>query len=155
VISIRDYRPADLSTLRALATEIQDFERQFDPALRKGTDCASDYVRELFEIREKQSGRILVAEVDGDVAGMTAFRPDKPIEHERPHVYISDLVVFPRYRRQGVARALIDAVEAEARSQGIDRMLLLVYTGNQAARRAYDECGFEPLEVLMVKRVKA
>jgi GNAT superfamily N-acetyltransferase len=150
---IRDYRVQDLNALEALSVEIQDYERQFDPALRTGADCASDYVQELLDIREKQSGRILVAEVDDEVVGMTAFRTDKPIEHERPHVYVSDLVVLPRYRRFGIARALLEAVEAETRSLGIGRILLMVYADNEVARRVYDEYGFEPLEILMVKRV--
>ncbi len=150
---IRDYRAQDLIALEALSVEIQDYERQFDPALRTGADCASDYVQELLHIRERLSGRILIAEVDGEVAGMAAFRPEKPIEHERPHMYVSDLVVFPRYRRFGIARALLDTIETEARSLGIGRILLMVYADNEVARRVYDECGFETLELRMVKRV--
>ena len=58
-------------------------------------------------------------------------------------LYISRLSVNPEHRRQGIARALIDAAEREARRQGLPRMTLGVRLELEENRRLFRSCGFE------------
>ena len=61
-----------------------------------------------------------------------------------PIVILNDLFVDPSARRQGVARALIDAAAAHARGAGAVRLELATARDNTAALRVYRSYGFEP-----------
>ena len=55
------------------------------------------------------------------------------------------LAVQPDHRRQGLARRLLGAGAAEARSRRATRVVLEVARDNQPARAVYDSAGFRPL----------
>ena len=50
--------------------------------------------------------------------------------------------VDPRYRRLGVGRQLIRALESQARSAGCELITLHVFSGNAAAITFYEHNGF-------------
>jgi ribosomal-protein-alanine N-acetyltransferase len=56
---------------------------------------------------------------------------------------IQNVAISPRFRRQGLARRLIDHVLLRARKTGAERILLEVRAGNVPARELYRQCGFE------------
>jgi [ribosomal protein S18]-alanine N-acetyltransferase len=58
---------------------------------------------------------------------------------------IANLAVVPAARRRGVARALLDAIIAEARESRIARLFLEVRESNAAARALYAAMGFMPI----------
>jgi ribosomal-protein-alanine N-acetyltransferase len=58
---------------------------------------------------------------------------------------IANLAVVPPARRRGVARALLEAIIAEARESRIARLFLEVRESNAAARALYAARGFEPI----------
>ena len=60
----------------------------------------------------------LTANVDGELAGALAAYELVKFEAERSEIYIYDLAVIERYRRQGVATALIEEVKSIARDKG-------------------------------------
>ena len=60
----------------------------------------------------------------------------------RPLTNISDFYVLPRLRGRGIGRALLAAIEAEARSAGCCKLTLEVQEHNLPARRIYQSCGF-------------
>jgi GNAT superfamily N-acetyltransferase len=74
---------------------------------------------------ELSAGRVLVAEVDGRVAGYATFSRAGFIG--RPFVHL--LAVAPEYRRRGIARSLLRAVE---RSVGRGRLFASTEEGNAA-----------------------
>jgi GNAT superfamily N-acetyltransferase len=57
-------------------------------------------------------------------------------------VNIHDICVAPRARGTGVARALLQAVESYAKSQGCGGITLEVYARNHHARDVYEAMGF-------------
>jgi [ribosomal protein S18]-alanine N-acetyltransferase len=57
-------------------------------------------------------------------------------------VEILSVGVLPLWRRRGVGRALMDAVVAKAKGDGLGSIVLEVATGNTAARRLYSAFGF-------------
>jgi ribosomal protein S18 acetylase RimI-like enzyme len=63
-------------------------------------------------------------------------------EEEDGALYISRLSVDPGHRRQGIARALIDAAEREARRRGLARLTLGVRLALEDNRRLFRSCGF-------------
>jgi GNAT superfamily N-acetyltransferase len=63
---------------------------------------------------------------------------------------IRDLYVRPGSRRRGLARALLAAVEEEARADGAHRLSLQTETTNVRAIELYADCGFTPLSDVTV-----
>ncbi len=73
-------------------------------------------------------------------------QPDPPATvaelRARRAALMTDLLVLPGHRRQGVGRVLVhDALEV-ARAAGVAELALFVAKDNVAARRLYDEAGF-------------
>lgn len=60
----------------------------------------------------------------------------------RPLVNIHDLAVSPGHRGKGIARALMQAVEAKARTRGACKITLEVLGGNAPARALYASLGY-------------
>lgn len=58
---------------------------------------------------------------------------------------LDGLATHPRWRRRGVARALVQAAMAEARAQGRPALRVEVEAGNHAALAAWRALGFQPL----------
>jgi ribosomal-protein-alanine N-acetyltransferase len=55
---------------------------------------------------------------------------------------IADLAIAPEARRRGIARALLDRIEAESRTRGAMILYLEVRESNAAARALYESRGF-------------
>lgn len=55
---------------------------------------------------------------------------------------IHNLAVHPAHRRQGIGRALLQAVIEEARRESLQRITLEVRKSNEAAQRLYQSLGF-------------
>lgn len=58
---------------------------------------------------------------------------------------VRDIYVDPRWRRTGVARALLDAVRAAAQQRGASRLTLQTEDDNVTALRLYERYGFGPV----------
>jgi len=68
---------------------------------------------------------------------------------------ICNVVVREEYRRQGIARRLMEETIAEARRQGAEEAVLQVYQDNLAALRLYTDLGFQQLAGEMGLRLAA
>lgn len=74
-----------------------------------------------------------------DVAGaVMAFRS----QEDPGDVYVQDVMVHPQHRRRGVARALLDAVRAQAVAWRCTRLYLTSEPENTAAHEAWTSMGF-------------
>lgn len=71
----------------------------------------------------------------------------------RPHFWVHWIWVRPELRRKGFARQLVDALEAEAKLAGADRVGLSVASENAGTRSLYERCGFVPLRIHLTKRL--
>ena len=86
---------------------------------------------------------VLVAELDGEVAGYVRLGPATPLAASDHVLMIRGIAVDPAFQRRGVGRALMDAAAAEARARGARRLTLRVLAHNEGAVRLYEQCGFE------------
>ncbi|MDJ0341197.1 GNAT family N-acetyltransferase [Streptomyces sp. H10-C2] len=86
--------------------------------------------------------QILVAEVDGQVAGYVRIVPPTPLPCNAHVRQIQGLAVDTWARGRGIARKLMAAALREADRQGAVRMTLRVLGHNAPARRLYESMGF-------------
>jgi ribosomal protein S18 acetylase RimI-like enzyme len=94
-------------------------------------------------ISDDPSTVLIVAEVDGEVAGFGVLHSQNLVELDEPGCEVAGLVVGARFRRQGIGELLMRALEQEARERGGRRLVL-----NTAHRRAdahafYEALGYE------------
>jgi GNAT superfamily N-acetyltransferase len=89
-------------------------------------------------VREEVAG--LGAKVNGKLVGIAHY-----VFHASTWAqtvcYLQDLFTSPALRSKGVARSLIEAVAAEARTRGAVRYYWLTQEHNAVARRLYDKIG--------------
>lgn len=98
-------------------------------------------------LREHPTTVVLLALVDGEAAGIAVCFEGFSTFQARTLLNIHDLAVIPERRGQGIGRALLEAVEAEALRRGCCRLTLEVQDENRRARRVYDRFGFTDFAV--------
>ena len=81
----------------------------------------------------------LVAEGDGSLLGLVHYLFHRSTNRIALTCYLQDLFTLPAARGRGVGRALIEAVYARAREQGLQRVYWQTHASNAEARRLYDQ----------------
>jgi len=132
-IVLRDYRTTDLDAMFQLDQE-----------------CFSAEFRFSFEsirmFAEEQGAVVRVAQNDdAEIAGFVIVHVESVAEVWRG--YVVSLDVGAEYRGQGVARRLMEQVEARVAAAGARLMELHVFTGNEGAIRFYERLGYERIAV--------
>lgn len=90
------------------------------------------------------TGYLLLALVDGALAGCGGFRPLVDVDHANA-CEMKRLFVRPAFRRFGLGRLLAQALLDEARRAGHSAMLLDTLDEMEAARELYASLGFEEI----------
>ena len=134
MIEVRAARPGDE---RALTTLDRATWSTLTSPAPPPAEIDWSFFNEKVEIRD-----VLVAVVDGDIAGYVRLSHPFPIASSAHVFTIAGIAVDPAFRRRGVGRALMDAAAAEARSRGARRLTLRVLAPNTAARTLYERSGY-------------
>lgn len=71
----------------------------------------------------------------------------------KPRVYVNHLMVSPKFRRRGVATALMDAAEGWARKQGAGSIALDTYAESPLSVPFYEAVGYERASIVLEKRL--
>ena len=87
------------------------------------------------------TGQLLLALVDGELAGCGALRPLPEVDLANA-CEMKRLYVRPAFRRFGLGRRLAEALMDEARRAGYSAMLLDTLDDMEAARELYASLGF-------------
>jgi GNAT superfamily N-acetyltransferase len=80
-----------------------------------------------------------VAEREGALLGLVHFIYHRSTWTLGPYCYLQDLFTADAGRGQGVGTALIEAVYAQARTDGASRVYWLTHETNEVARSLYDK----------------
>jgi ribosomal protein S18 acetylase RimI-like enzyme len=100
-----------------------------------------DEAEPFFNDRNPREG-VLVAVVDGELAGYVRVQGASRFRSSDHVLSINGIAVDPGRQGQGIGRALLDAAVAEARRRGARRLTLRVFSPNERARRLYESVGF-------------
>lgn len=126
--------------IRMKNIEIKKMTREHIPVLAKLEKvCFSTPWSEksLEEELDNHTAHFLVAEADGEIAGYIGLF----VVCES--CYISNVAVFPEYRRQGVATRLLGSASELAAENGAESISLEVRPSNEAAVALYSGLGFD------------
>ena len=126
----------DLPQLVALLGVLFSQEAELVPDDTKQT-------RALEKILSDESvGRIHVAREGGRVVAMASLIYGISTAEGGLAASFEDMVVLPGYRGKGLGTALLEHVIAEARKQGVLRLMLLTDKQNKRAQALYRKLGF-------------
>ena len=120
--TIRDFTLDDY----AVAQTLWDATENMDAPSKE--ECAS--------VLEHNPGLFLVADADGDVAGVVMGTWDGR------RGWIFRLAVDRARRRSGIGRALIEELERRFDERGVPQIRLLIWTGNGGGRVFWERLGY-------------
>jgi ribosomal protein S18 acetylase RimI-like enzyme len=139
---IRKATIEDLPVLLQFEQGIINAERPFDSTLKPG---AINYY-DLKAFISSADVQVLVAEIDGEIAGSGYARikknPDTYYDFEK-YAYLGFMYVLPAHRGKGVNQAIINGLKKWVAEQGLVEIRLEVYNDNTGAIKAYEKVGFE------------
>jgi GNAT superfamily N-acetyltransferase len=130
----------DLTVRDARASDAEDLARLLD---QLGYPTAPSAIEARLERLAVVGDRVFVADVDGRAVGLAHLQVTPALEHERPAGKIGALVVDEAHRGRGVGRALVHAVEDEARLRGCGLLFLTTAERRDDAHAFYERVGFE------------
>jgi ribosomal protein S18 acetylase RimI-like enzyme len=155
---IRDFdEEVHLIGVQACLIELQDFERSLDPRMPSGSEIVDDYVPRMLYRCKQCDGKVLVAEVDSEVAGFTTILTRVTSEEiedgDIEYGLVSDLVVASKFRRQGFGRKLLEAAESYAKANEVKWLRIGVLAENHSANALYESLNFKKLYVECEKQL--
>ncbi|OBQ84150.1 MULTISPECIES: GNAT family N-acetyltransferase [unclassified Mesorhizobium] len=137
-----------MSTVILRPGQIEDAETIHAALLRLGTHIGAhqDITSTPDDLRRYGFGAnpafsTLVAEVDGEFAGLCLHFPIFSTWMGRPGVFVQDLYVEDRFRGRRIGEKLLRRVAKECRTAGGVYLRLSVDTDNETAKTFYEKLG--------------
>lgn len=154
IMEIRFAQNRDIPRIHQLLTQVNNVHAKGRPDLfksgnRKYTD---EQLRQIIANVEHSPIFVLVDDNDmvlGYCFGIVEQFINDNNRTDVKTLYIDDLCVDEKYRRQHIARRLYDHVVDYARSNGFYNITLNVWECNPVARAFYDNCGMKPLKTYL------
>ena len=89
----------------------------------------------------------LIARLDGEAVGLANCFTGFSTFIARPLINVHDMTVRADHRGEGIGRALLEAIEAEARRRGACKITLEVLSGNARAKALYVANGYSDYQL--------
>jgi GNAT superfamily N-acetyltransferase len=129
VVTVRDFRHGDGQAVAQIILENGAYHAELAPDYFKQPeeDGLVDFIENDSTWREQPTNLCVIAEIDGEVAGCLEATLKPPMETARwqsqrdlsgPRLFIGFLQTAEKFRRQGVATALVEAAEQWGRGNG-------------------------------------
>ncbi|MGF6354443.1 ribosomal protein S18 acetylase RimI-like enzyme [Paenibacillus sp. 4624] len=139
-IKIRQANPNDISEVSRLFNEYRMFYGQ-----HSDLEAATSFIKERMS---KQESMIFIAacnegsKMPDTAMGLVQIYPSYSSVSMGPIWILNDLFVDSKYRKQGIARKLMQAVMKQAKKQQILRIVLSTAISNQQAQALYESEGY-------------
>jgi ribosomal protein S18 acetylase RimI-like enzyme len=144
-MKIRKATVSDAPVLMALNQGVQDMHADAVPGRFRRNVPEETVERAFGTMIQEPSSYWLVAEEDQPIAFLSAeFRERDESWCSVSHriCYVAGIVVAPRFRRRGIAKALLGELKREADARGVTSIELDVWAFNEEARRVFTRLGF-------------
>jgi ribosomal protein S18 acetylase RimI-like enzyme len=156
-VTIRNAEDADLDALIRLNAQVQKVHAQFYPADFKSLADEGEVRDFLASTMRQPDHTILVADVDGVVAGYAWIeiqeRPQTPFTWAKKRVFLHHICVDSGRQRLGVGSALIARVEEQALAADIGEFAMDVWSLNTAAQAFFKSCGLKTYRLFLRKQI--
>ena len=129
-LTIRDAEARDADAIAALLGQL-------------GYPATAEALPPRLERLQIVGDRVVVADLDGAVVGLAQLHVSPTLEYERPAAKLAALVVDASHRGEGVGRALVEAMEAEARARRCELLFLTTAARREDAHEFYRRVGLE------------
>lgn len=139
---IRLITPTTSAEFQATRLIFEEYARQLGVDL-----CFQNFDAELADLPGEYAepqGALLLAMVDGELAGCCAMRPLGTVDYPNA-CEMKRLYVRKTFRRLGLGRQLAEAILDAARVVGYHHMLLDTLTEMESARALYQDLNFEEI----------
>ena len=139
---IKLFTPATRAELQETRLIFEEYAQQLGVDL-----CFQNFEDELQNLPGNYAapmGALLLAVVDGELAGCCAMRPLDTVDYPNA-CEMKRLYVRSKQRRLGLGRQLAEAVMDAARIAGYSHMLLDTLTEMESARALYQDLRFEEI----------
>jgi GNAT superfamily N-acetyltransferase len=139
----------------ALAAELSQLVELLQILFKQEAELSPDpeKQRRALEIilADPSRARIYVARDAGKVIAMAALHFTTSTAEGGKAAWLEDCIVRPDYRRQGIGKALLEYVVAQARAEGALRVMLLTDGDNARAQALYRKLGFADSSMLAMR----
>jgi GNAT superfamily N-acetyltransferase len=146
-LRIEPARPEDVPLILELIRELAEYEKEPDAARA----TAEQIHQALFGARP--AAEAVIAWLDGEAAGWALWFQNFSTWTGKPGLWLEDLLVRPRFRRQGVGRALLTYLASLCVKRGYGRFEWSVLDWNTAAIEFYESLGAEAMGEWTTMRV--
>ena len=144
-LEIRGALRGELERVNALRRMVNDVHTQGRPDIFRPGFC-EELQNHIYAAFDDENSDVIVALADGEIAGFATVqyirRPETPYTLARDFYRVEEFGVDARYRRRGVATALVEYMKKDARQEGFDRIELDVWAFNASALAFYEAAGF-------------
>ena len=154
---VRFAEEKDLDEINELRKQVNDIHVEGRPDVFKagfGTEIR-DFVK---IIMNGENSDIIVAERNGIICGMACVdyvnKPESPYSKARSFYHVQEIAVDANYRRQGVAKELLEFMIEDAKKRKLGKIELDVWEFNDSAIEFYQAVGFRPTRRWMEYEVK-
>ncbi|MCV7099615.1 GNAT family N-acetyltransferase [Mycobacterium palustre] len=135
---VRRAAPRDVGDITRMIHELAEFEH----AAEQCTVTEKQITAALFGDPPTVHGHVV--DVEGQTAAMALWFVSFSTWDGVAGIYLEDLFVRPRFRRRGLARALLATLARECLANGYTRLSWAVLNWNSDAIALYDGVGAEP-----------
>ncbi|KAK9467255.1 acyl-CoA N-acyltransferase [Lipomyces arxii] len=145
---VRRAKVEDVPYILGFVKELAEYEHEPDKVL-----CTEDMLRTTI-FGPTPYARVLIAQTDEGVpAGMALYFYNYSTWNGKPGIYLEDLYVQPKYRRNSYGSALLFALAQELKDIDGGRLEWAVLKWNKPSIQFYKKLGAVPLEEWQTMRV--
>lgn len=152
MIKLRHATEGDLPALLEFEQGVVTAERPYNPTLIEG----EIHYYNLNSLIDSENAALIVAEDEENIiaSGYALIKStEKDYYNFDRYAYLGFMYVKPEYRGKGVNKLILDELTNWSRDQGVSEIRLEVYSDNVPAVKAYEKAEFEPLILLMRKKI--
>ncbi|MFN3872944.1 MAG: GNAT family N-acetyltransferase [Ignavibacterium sp.] len=146
-LTIRRAEKTDIPTILKLIKELAEYEKLLHEVV-----TTEKHLEEVI-FGNKKFVEVLIAEINGEIAGQTIFFYNFSTFVGRPGLYIEDLYVRPQYRGKGIGKALLYEVIKLAKERNCGRVEWVVLDWNKPAIDFYKSIGAKSLDEWTIFRL--